>query len=110
MYPLAFTAYLCYSKCGEMFFIYFLKNFRRDRYFGGRNVISRLGADVAATTKIFQSPQRYLKFHKVKLGDDADYEEVNAAFEELRSEELPPLERELKFINVAVAAAPRGVH
>lgn len=106
MYPLSFTAFLCYAKCGEMFFIFFLKFYRRDRYFGGRKVISRLGSEAGASDRVFAGAQRYLKFHKVKLRDDSTYEEVNAAFDELRAEELPPLDRELKFINVTVAAAP----
>lgn len=106
MYPLAFTAFLCYAKCGEMFFTFFLKFYRRDRYFGGKTVVSRLGADAGASDRVFAAAQRYLKFHRVKLRDDSNYEEVCAAFDELRAEELPPLDRELKFINVAVAAAP----
>ena len=106
MYPLGITAFICYAKCGEMFFTFFLKFYRRDRYFGGKKVISRLGADQGASDKVFAAAQRYLKFHKVKLRDDSDYDEVNAAFEELRAEELPPLDRDLKFINVTVAAAP----
>jgi biopolymer transport protein ExbB/TolQ len=89
-----------------MFFTFRLKFFRRNRYFGGRKVISKLGADLKATGKVFAAAQRYLKFHKVKLRDDSTYEEVNAAFDELRTEELPPLDRDLKFINVTVAAAP----
>ena len=106
MYPLSITAFICYAKCGEMFFQFFLKFYRRDRYFGGRKVISRLGADQGASDRVFSAAQRYLKFHKVKLRDDSDYEEVNAAFDELRTEELPPLDRDLKFITVTIAAAP----
>jgi biopolymer transport protein ExbB len=106
MYPLAVTAFICYAKCGEMFFTFFLKFYRRDRYFGGRKVISTLGAEAGASDRVFAAAQRYLKFHKVKLRDDSQYEEVNAAFDELRAEELPPLDRDLKFINVTVAAAP----
>jgi biopolymer transport protein ExbB len=106
MYPLSVTAFLCYAKCGEMFFHFYLKFFRRDRYFGGKKVISRLGADQGASDRVFEAAQRYLKFHKVKLRDDSSYEEVNAAFDELRTEELPPLDRDLKFITVTIAAAP----
>lgn len=106
MYPLAITAFICYAKCGEMFYTFQLKFFRRDRYFGGRKVIAKLGADEKASDRVFAAAQRYLKFHKVKLRDDSTYEEMNAAFDELRSEELPPLDRDLKFITVTVAAAP----
>jgi biopolymer transport protein ExbB len=106
MYPLSITAFLCYGKCGDMFYQFFIKNYRRGRYFGGPAVLSKLGADYSATSRVYQASQRYLKFHKVKLRDDASYEEVNAAFDELRSEEFPPLDRDLKFITVTIAAAP----
>ena len=106
MWPLAITAFVLYAKCGDMFYTFFLVNFRQNRYFGGRKTVSRLGADSAASLSAFQSAQRYLDFHEVKLRDNAGYDDVMAAFEELRVHELPPLDRDLKFINVAVAAAP----
>ena len=106
MWPLAITAFVLYAKCGDMFYTFFLVKFRQNRYFGGRKTVSRLGADSAASLSAFQSAQRYLDFHEVKLRDNAGYDDVMAAFEELRVHELPPLDRDLKFINVAVAAAP----
>lgn len=106
MIPLAITAFVLYAKCGDMFYTFFLVNFRQNRYFGGRKMVSRLGADSAASLSAYQSAQRYLDFHEVRLRDDANYDDVMAAFEELRVHELPPLDRDLKFINVAVAAAP----
>lgn len=106
MWPLAITAFVLYAKCGDMFYTFFLVNYRQNRYFGGRKMVSRLGADSAASSTAYQGAQRYLDFHEVKLRDHASYDDVMAAFEELRVHELPPLDRELKFINVAVAAAP----
>lgn len=106
MWPLAITAFVLYAKCGDMFYTFFLVKFRQNRYFGGRKTVSRLGADSAASLTAFQSAQRYLDFHEVKLRDDASYDDVMGAFEELRVHELPPLDRDLKFINVAIAAAP----
>lgn len=106
MIPLAITAFVLYAKCGDMFYTFFLVNYRQNRYFGGRKMVSRLGADSAASLAAYRSAQRYLDFHEVRLRDEAGYDEVMAAFEELRVHELPPLDRDLKFINVAVAAAP----
>jgi biopolymer transport protein ExbB len=106
MIPLSITAFVLYAKCGDMFYTFFLVNFRQNRYFGGRKLVSKLGADSAASLSAYQSAQRYLDFHEVRLADDANYDDVMAAFEELRVHELPPLDRELIFINVAVAAAP----
>ncbi len=106
MIPLSLTAFVLYAKCGDMFYTFFLIRFRQRKYFGGRQLISRLGADSAASISAWRSAQRYLDFHEVRLRDEAGYDEVMAAFEELRAHELPPLDRDLKFITVAIAAAP----
>lgn len=106
MFPLAITAFVLYAKCGDMFYTFFLIRYRQRRYFGGREVISRLGAENAASLSAYRSAQRYLDFHEVRLRDQAGYDDVMAAFEELRAHELPPLDRDLKFITVAIAAAP----
>ncbi|HCN75813.1 MAG TPA: hypothetical protein DIT13_01300, partial [Verrucomicrobiales bacterium] len=106
MIPLSLTAFVLYAKCGDMFYTFFLIHYRQRKYFGGRQLISRLGADSAASISAWRSAQRYLDFHEVRLRDEAGYDEVMAAFEELRAHELPPLDRDLKFITVAIAAAP----
>jgi biopolymer transport protein ExbB len=106
MIPLAATAFVLYSKCGDMFYTFFLVRYRQHRYFGSHEVIARLGADSAASLSAFRSAQRYLDFHEVRLCDGAGYDDVMAVFEELRAHELPPLDRDLKFITVAIAAAP----
>lgn len=106
MIPLSLTAFVLYAKCGDMFYTFFLIRYRQRKYFGSRQLISRLGADSAASISAWRSAQRYLDFHEVRLRDDAPYDEVMAAFEELRAHELPPLDRDLKFITVAIAAAP----
>lgn len=106
MIPLALTAFVLYAKCGDMFYTFFLIQYRQRKYFGESRIISRLGTDSAASLTAYRSAQRYLDFHEVRLRDHASYDEVMAAFEELRVHELPPLDRDLKFITVAIAAAP----
>jgi biopolymer transport protein ExbB len=106
MYPLAGTAFILYSRCGLLFFEMWIRNFRIKKYFGGRKVISRLGGDHAASPTIFNAARTYINFHGVELDNERDYMEVESAFQEVRTDELPPVDRDLKFIQVAVAAAP----
>lgn len=106
MIPLSLTALVLYAKCGDMLFTFWLLRYRINRYFGGHKVISKLGADSAASGVVYESAQTYLDFHEVELPEDCTTERVNLAFDELQRSELPPLDRELKFIAVAIAAAP----
>lgn len=106
MIPLAVNAFILYAKCGEMFWELWIRNFRIDRYFGGRKVISKLSGDHAASAHVYQSARRYINFHGVELHEDGSYDEVEAAFSEVVADEIPPMDRDLKFIQVAVAAAP----
>ena len=106
MWPLGITAFILYAKAGEMLYLFFLVKYRQRQYFGGKEVVSRLGADSAASMSAYRAAQTYLDFHEVKLPDRANHDTVITAFEELRVHELPPLDRDLKFIQVAIAAAP----
>ncbi|HBJ84780.1 MAG TPA: hypothetical protein DDZ88_13095 [Verrucomicrobiales bacterium] len=106
MIPLALTAFILYAKCGEVFFEMWIRNFRIGKYFGGKKVVSRLGGDHAASPAVFSAAKRYINFHGVALENEQDYAEIESAFHEVRAEEIPPIDRDLKFIQVAVAAAP----
>jgi biopolymer transport protein ExbB len=106
MWPLGATAFILYAKAGGMLYSFFLIKFRERQYFGGKEVVSKLGADSAASMSAYRAAQTYLDFHEVRLPDRANHDTVVTAFEELRVHELPPLDRDLKFIQVAIAAAP----
>ncbi len=106
MWPLGITAFILYAKAGGMLYSFFLIKFRQRQYFGGKEVVSKLGVDSAASMGAYRAAQTYLDFHEVRLPENADYDTVVSAFEELRVHELPPVDRDLKFIQVAIAAAP----
>lgn len=106
MWPLGVTAFILYAKAGGMLYAFFLVKYRQRQYFGGKEVVSKLGADSAASMSAYRAAQTYLDFHEVRLPENADHDTVVTAFEELRVHELPPLDRDLKFIQVAIAAAP----
>jgi biopolymer transport protein ExbB len=106
MIPLALTAFILYPKCGEVFFEMWIRNYRISKYFGGKKVVSRLGGDHAASPAVFTAAKRYINFHGVALENEQDYAEIESAFHEVRADEIPPIDRDLKFIQVAVAAAP----
>jgi biopolymer transport protein ExbB len=106
MIPLSLTAFILYFKCADVLFTIWLMNFRKNKHFGGRKVVSRLGADNSASASAFAAAQRYLAFFNVRLNDDDDYGVVSSAFQELRNEQIPPIDRDLRFISVAIAAAP----
>jgi biopolymer transport protein ExbB len=106
MWPLAVTAFICYAKCGDVWFELWIRNFRINRYFGGRKVISKLSGDHAASAAVFDAAKNYINFHGVELDNDHDYTQVEHAFREVVTDEIPPLDRDLKFIQVTVAAAP----
>lgn len=106
MIPLAVNAFILYAKCGDMFWELWIRNFRIARYFGGRKVVTKLSGDHAASAVVYESAQQYINFHGVELREGGSYEEVEAAFSEVVAEEIPPMDRDLKFIQVAVAAAP----
>ncbi len=48
----------------------------------------------------------YLRKFQIDLDDLDTDEEIVSAFDEIRATELPPIDRDLKFIRVAMAAAP----
>jgi len=106
MIPLAANAFILYAKCGETFWEIWIRNYRIRRYFGGRKVISKLSGDHAASAVVYESACGYLNFHGIELSETGDYHEAEAAFSEIVAEEIPPIDRDLKFIQVAVAAAP----
>jgi biopolymer transport protein ExbB len=106
MIPLALTAFILYALCGLLFFEMWIRNYRIKHYFGGRKVVSRLGGDHAASATVFNAARTYINFHGVELDNERDYTDVETAFQEVRTDEIPPLDRDLKFIQVAVAAAP----
>lgn len=106
MWPLGITAFILYAKAGAMLYSFFLIKFRQRQYFGGKEVVSKLGVDSAVSMSAYRAAQTYLDFHEVRLPEHADYDTVVSAFEELRIHELPPVDRDLKFVQVAIAAAP----
>ncbi len=106
MWPLAITAFICYAKCGELLFEFWIRNYRVKKYFGGRKVIAKLSGDHAASASVFDAAKRYINFHGVELDNERSFQDVETAFHEVVSDEIPPLDRELKFIQVTVAAAP----
>jgi biopolymer transport protein ExbB len=106
MWPLVGTAFILYAKCGELFWEMWIRNYRIHHYFGGRKIVTKLSGDHAASAVVFDSAKRYINFHGVELDNDRSYQEVETAFQEVVTEEIPGVDRDLKFIQIAVAAAP----
>ncbi len=106
MIPLSLTALILYTLCGQVFFEMWLRNYRIKKYFGGRKVLAHLSGDSAANSAVFEAAKRYINFHGVELEHENNYVEVETACREVYAEEIPPIDRDLKFIQVAVAAAP----
>ena len=106
MWPLAATALLLYMKVaevridlGERNFLRFMKRIEKRRPGRVRVDLRNLREDAALAAE-------YLRERGVALSAHPGLEEIEAAFRELRAEELPPIGRDMKFIKVAIAAAP----
>jgi biopolymer transport protein ExbB len=89
-----------------VWFELWIRNYRINRYFGGKKVISKLSGDHAASASVFDAAKRYINFHGVELDNERSFQDVETAFREVVTEEIPPIDRDLKFIQVTVAAAP----
>jgi biopolymer transport protein ExbB len=49
---------------------------------------------------------RFLEAHNVQLSSVKTLDDMSACFAEVRSQELPPINRDLRFLKVAIATAP----
>lgn len=103
MIPLALNALLLYGKAAELRFILVRKGFQDRRWqrvsMPAESALEREARDAGVA-------RQYLASRGVFLDEDADIEAMQAAFDELRAAELAPVDRNLKFIKVAMSAAP----
>ncbi|MEM7143677.1 MAG: MotA/TolQ/ExbB proton channel family protein [Verrucomicrobiota bacterium] len=98
MIPLGLTALILYGKAAEIRMQLGEKNFKSSKWqFGSR---SSGGAEEMAVAR------GYLKSRGIEMREGATGDEVSAVFAEVRAEELPPVDRNLKFMKVAMSAAP----
>ncbi len=97
MYPLGINAFILYAKAAQIRVELGRKAFRPLERIARRRLDPCEHASLAA---------RYLHSRDIDVPPDASLEEMEHSFEELRATELPPLERDLRFLKVAMSAAP----
>jgi len=97
MYPLAINAFILYAKAAQIRVELGRKAFRPMERIARKRHDPVEHASLAA---------RYLNSRDIDVPPDASLEEMEHSFEELRAVELPPLARDLKFLKVAMSAAP----
>ncbi|MEM8953719.1 MAG: MotA/TolQ/ExbB proton channel family protein [Verrucomicrobiota bacterium] len=98
MIPLALNALILYGKAAEIRWELGRKDFTSERWeLGSKKCSYRMPTEVA---------RGYLVSRGAMLGKDPGPEAMRDAFDEVRAEEMPPIDRNLKFMKVAMSAAP----
>jgi len=97
MYPLAINAFILYAKAGQIRVELGRKAFR---------TLERVARERLDPVERAALAAQYLNARDIDVPPDATLEEMEHSFEELRATELPSLERDLRFLKVAMSAAP----
>lgn len=105
MIPLALNALLLCSKAVELRFALGGKGYlqRRWRITGTRKT-RKLGPEEMERNALVA--RDYLRSRDVNLAAEPTPADISNAFEEVRTVELPPIERDLRFLKIAMSAAP----
>ncbi len=105
MIPLALNALLLCSKAVELRLALGSKGYLQGRWRvtgarkSGNPSRRELERDAAVARK-------YLDSRDVDLAPDPTFADISNAFEEVRAGELPPIDRDLRFLKIAMGAAP----
>ena len=108
MYPMIANAFILYAKCVEVMLVLWGKNST------SRKWRTRVGKRLAHTRDTRHDEAErdtavavaFLGSRGIELPAHPDQARMQQAFAELVSEEMPPIDRDLKFIKVAMSAAP----
>lgn len=99
MIPLGLTAFILYSKAAQIRVEISKKKFTKKKWYvkEGEDETGDKSAQVART---------YLRSRGVDITKDSSPSIVRSSFDELRARELPQIDRNLRFLKVAMSAAP----
>jgi biopolymer transport protein ExbB len=103
MIPLAVNAVILYSKAAAVYFTL------ADHKASMRRWNRRLGessADAGTEKREHQVTVGFLAEYAVDVDDIRSIDDMVAYFDEVRSVELPPINRDLRFLKVAISTAP----
>lgn len=107
MIPLALTALILYGKIAQTRLMFTTKDFTLSRW---RRRYQRSKPRKAARQDPGEQDaaigRLYLKSRGLRYPKRATYDDAAKAFSELRANELPPIDRNLRFIKVAMNSAP----
>ncbi len=106
MIPLAFNALLLCGKAVEVRFALQGKGYMNRRWAAAIKRKSPTRRTPPELERAAQAARDYLDAHKVRLPPNPNPDDVLNAFQEVRSDEMPPIDRDLRFLKVAMSAAP----
>lgn len=105
MWPMLANAFLLYSKCVEVMLVLWGKNSTSRRW--RTRVKSKVGGlKMGEADRDTAVAVAFLASRGIELPSHPTDEDMKQAFAELVSEEIPPIDRDIKLIKVAMAAAP----
>jgi biopolymer transport protein ExbB len=103
MVPLAANALILYGKAIDV----------RLTLSGHLRTLKRWGRQLSSHPQMrneekrdYEVACRFLEAHNVQLSAVKTLDDMSACFAEVRSQELPPINRDLRFLKVAIATAP----
>ncbi len=105
MIPLAATAFILYWKAADMRIALWRKNYEtHTKRRGDRPEFARRGQ--GQLREDAQLAIEYLNRRGIDVPENPTYQDIASRWEELRTTELPGLNRDMKLIKVATASAP----
>ncbi len=107
MYPMIANAFILYAKCVEVMLVLWGKKSTSRKWktrIGKRLRTGKAREDEAERDTAIAVA--FLSSRGIDLPPQPSQPQMQQAFAELVSEELPPIDRDLKFIKVAMSAAP----
>jgi biopolymer transport protein ExbB len=107
MIPLALSAFMIYSKAAQIRLMFTTKDFTMRTWHSRlRERKPKKSLRMTASERDAEIGRMYLRSRKIKYPKDATFDDATKAFSELRANEFPPVDRNLKFMKVAMASAP----
>lgn len=105
MWPMLANAFLLYSKCVEVMFVLWGKN-STSRRWRTRVKSKTRGNKLGKSDRDTAVAVAFLASRGIELPPHPSEADMKQAFAELVSEEMPPIDRDIKLIKVAMSAAP----
>ena len=105
MWPMLANAFILYAKCVEVMFVLWGKKSTSRRW--RTRIKSRArGSKMGKSDRDTAIAVAFLASRGIELPPHPSEADMKQAFAELVSEELPPIDRDIKLIKVAMSAAP----